>query len=92
MCYNVEPPLSEIRLRFIKDKIDFIKKIVDYAYPNMVLSKVQNCDNNMISYHNIYKSDIITSKINQNINKSNSRIFGERLGKSFSVKKFYIRK
>ena len=92
MFYDIEPPLSEIRLRFIKDKMDFIKKIVDYAYPNMVLTKIRYHDKNKTHYHNILKSDIITCKINQSIRNSNSRTFGEHLGKSFSVKRFHFRK
>ena len=91
MHYNIEPSLSETKLRFIKNKIGFIKKIVDYVYPNLASPKIQHHDKNNINYNNNFKSDIITCKINKNINKSNLRIFGKNLLKSLSVQRFHIK-
>ena len=39
--HPVEPDKNDIKMNELKDKVKFIKKILDYAYPNMVLSKVK---------------------------------------------------
>ena len=39
--HPVEPDKNDIKMNELKGKVKFIKKILDYAYPNMVLSKVK---------------------------------------------------
>ena len=32
---------SETKLKTLKQRVDFMKRIVDYSYPNMVLTKIR---------------------------------------------------
>lgn len=43
--YKVGPSQTEMRLARIKSKMNFMKKIIDYAYPNMVLARVRQNEN-----------------------------------------------
>ena len=44
ILHEVGPSSTEIKLNSIKSKMNFMKKIVDYAYPNMVLARVRESE------------------------------------------------
>ena len=44
ILHEFEPSSTEIKLNNIKSKMNFMKKIVDYAYPNMVLARVRESE------------------------------------------------
>ena len=66
-----------------------MKRIVDYTYPNMVLTKIREQDKK--TYEKNKKIiDIVTSKIKRiNYNKLNMKI-SEGLKKSLSIKKYSL--
>ena len=41
ITHDIGPTKDQIKLNRIKNTLSFIKKIFDYSYPNMVLSKVR---------------------------------------------------
>ena len=44
ILHEVGPSSTEMKLNTIKNKMNFMKKIVDYAYPNMVLARVRESE------------------------------------------------
>lgn len=85
--YKLEPPQSESKLRALKKRVEFMKRIVDYTYPNMVLTKIREQDK--ITYEkNKNMTNIVTSKIKRrNYNRFNFQI-SQGLRKSLSVQKY----
>ena len=85
--YKLEPPQSESKLRALKKRVEFMKRIVDYTYPNMVLTKIREQDK--ITYEkNKNMTSIVTSKIKRrNYNRFNFQI-SQGLRKSLSVQKY----
>ena len=84
--YNLEPSQSESKLRSLRHRVEFMKRIVDYTYPNMVLTKIREQEKKIYSKNNNLTS-IVTSKINRkNYVKFNSQL-SLGLQKSFNIQK-----
>ena len=84
--YSLQPPPSEKKLRGLKKRVEFMKRIVDYAFPNMVLTKIREQEKKKYG-RNLVIPDIITSKINRrNFNKFNDQL-SLGLQKSLSIQK-----
>ena len=72
--YNIEPSQSENKLRALKKRVEFMKRIVDYTYPNMVLTKIREQEKKIYEKNSNFAS-IITSKIKRkDYNKFNMKI------------------
>ena len=39
--YNIDSTQSENKVKNLHKRVDFMKRIVDYTYPNMVLTKIK---------------------------------------------------
>ena len=89
--YNIELNQSENKVKSLQKKVDFMKKIVDYAYPDMVLAKIKEHDK-AIFEKNIYSPpDIVTSKINLKRYCKNNSDISKGLEKSLNIKKCIFR-
>ena len=86
--YNLEPSESENKLRGLKKRVEFMKRIVDYTYPNMVLTKIREQDK--ITYEkNTNYTNIITSKINRNNYNTFNKQISLGLKKSLNIQKCF---
>jgi hypothetical protein len=85
--YNIELSQSENKVKFLQEKVDFMKRIVDYAYPNMVLKKIKEHDKIILDKNVVAPPDIITSKINRKRCSKKSDDISKGLEKSFNVQK-----
>lgn len=84
--YNMELSQSENKVKSLQKKVDFMKKIVDYAYPDMVLAKIKEHDK-IIFEKNVMPPDIITSKINLKKFSKNNYDMSKDLEKSLNIQK-----
>ena len=86
ILHEVGPTPTEKKLNKIKNKMDFMKKIVDYAYPNMVLAKVREservCRKKSLSEINLppFKKAELTDK-------QNNKFLGDYLRQSIKILK-----
>ena len=86
--YNLEPSQSENKLRTLKKRVEFMKRIVDYTYPNMVLTKIREQEKKIYE-KNSNLTCIITSKIKRNnFNKFKMKI-SLGLQKSLNIQKCF---
>ena len=77
---------SENKVKSLQKKVDFMKKVVDYAYPDMVLTKIKEHDKALFD-KSVSPPNIITSKINlKRYNKNNNDI-SKGLEKSLNIQK-----
>jgi hypothetical protein len=87
--YNIELSQSENKVKNLQKKVEFMKRIVDYTYPNMVLTKIKEIkeQDKTINVKSGVHLNIITSKVNRkNFNKNNTKI-GQGLIKSLNIQK-----
>ena len=87
--YNIELSQSENKVKNLQKKVEFMKRIVDYTYPNMVLTKIKEIkeQDKTINVKSGVHLKIITSKVNRkNYNKNNTKI-GQGLIKSINIQK-----
>ena len=87
--YNIELSQSENKVKNLQKKVEFMKRIVDYTYPNMVLTKIKEIkeQDKTINVKSGVHLNIITSKVNRkNYNKNNTKI-GQGLIKSLNIQK-----
>lgn len=87
--YNIELSQSENKVKNLQKKVEFMKRIVDYTYPNMVLTKIKEIkeQDKTINVKSGVHLNIITSKVNRkNYNKTNTKI-GQGLIKSLNIQK-----
>ena len=89
--YNLEPSESENKLRGLKKRVEFMKRIVDYTYPNMVLTKIREQDK-IIYEKNSNQTNIITSKINRSKYNNFNKQISLGLKKSFNIHKCFADK
>ena len=89
--YNLEPSESENKLRGLKKRVEFMKRIVDYTYPNMVLTKIREQDK-IIYEKNSNQTNIITSKINRSKYNNFNKQISLGLKKSFNIQKCFTDK
>ena len=86
ILHEVGPTPTEKKLNKIINKMDFMKKIVDYAYPNMVLARVREservCQKKSLSEINLppFKKAELT-------NKQNNKFLGDYLRQSIKIYK-----
>ena len=81
--HKVGPSQTEMRLTRIKSKMNFMKKIIDYAYPNMVLARVRQTAK-IIRKDNL--SEIPPFKRVELMKKKKNVILGEFLRQSINIK------
>jgi len=87
--YNIELSQSENKVKNLQKKVEFMKRIVDYTYPNMVLTKIKEIkeQDKTINVKSGVHLKIITSKVNRkNYNKNNTKI-GQGLIRSLNIQK-----
>ena len=87
--YNIELSQSENKVKNLQKKVEFMKRIVDYTYPNMVLTKIKEIkeQDKTINVKSGVHLNIITSKVNRkNYNKNNTKI-GQGLIRSLNIQK-----
>lgn len=81
--HKVGPTQTEMRLTRIKSKMNFMKKIIDYAYPNMVLARVRQTEK-VIRKNNL--SELPPFKRVEIMAKKKNAILGDFLRKSINIK------
>ena len=84
--YNIDSSQSENKVKNLQKRVDFMKRIVDYTYPNMVLTKIKEQDRT-IYVKSGGRVNIITSKINRKIHLKNNDTISQGLVKSLNVRK-----
>ena len=89
--YNLEPSESENKLRGLKKRVEFMKRIVDYTYPNMVLTKIREQDKKIYELNNKL-ANVITSKIKRNNYNIFNMQISKGLTKSLNIKKYFPEK
>ena len=87
ILHEVEPSSTEIKLNTIKSKMNFMKKIVDYAYPNMVLARVRESEKiyNKKNLSEIKLPPFIKAELSE---KQKNKLFGDFLRQSINVKNY----
>ena len=88
--YNLEPSQSETKLKTLKQRVDFMKRIVDYSYPNMVLTKIREQEKKAYDKNNHSIIDIVTSKVTRKNHKKFNRQISLGLKKSLSIQKYIL--
>jgi len=88
--YNIELSQSEKKVNALRKKVDFLKRVVDYTYPDMFLTKIKEQDKTQIVKKDIPLS-IITSKINRKHYNERKNEIAQGLGKSIKIKKFVFK-
>ena len=87
--HQIGPTKDQIKLDRIKSTLSFIKKIFDYSYPNMILSKVRKTG----KYHekrSLTENNIPPYKKAELLEKKRNYILGKYLKMSIDVKKTQI--
>ncbi len=80
------PNSVEYKLAKLEHKIKFIKKIVDYAYPEMVLTKLREANKMLENSRNKFNSLVPFKSADYQIEKNN-KIITKDLAKSFVISK-----
>ena len=85
--YNIQLSHSQNKIKGIQERVNFMKKVVDYTYPDMVLAKIKEQDKTIYEKAGV-TLNIITAKVNRNKNQMLESVFTKGLSKSFKIKKF----
>ena len=85
ILHEVGPTITDIKLGKIKNKMNFMKKIVDYAYPNMVLARVRESEK-VIRKKILSEERLPPFKKVDEITKKNNINLGNMLRKSIKIK------
>ena len=85
IIHQVGPTPTENKLNIIKKKMKFMKKIVDYAYPNMVLARVRETEK-VIKRKNLSELNLPPFKKAENLEKKRNNILGNFLKQSIIIK------
>lgn len=85
ILHEVGPTVTDIKLNKIKNKMSFMKKIVDYAYPNMVLARVRESEK-VIRKKILSEEKLPPFKKADELTKKNNIDLGNLLRKSIKVK------
>ena len=85
IIHEVGPTPTENKLNTIKKKMKFMKKIVDYAYPNMVLARVRETEK-IYKKKNLSDINLPPFKKVENIEKKRNNILGDYLRQSIIIK------
>ena len=81
---DVGPSPTEMKLDKLKNKMNFMKKIVDYAYPNMVLARVRETET-ISKKKNLSELYLPPFKKAELFNKQRNNLFREYLTKSINI-------
>jgi len=84
ILHEVGPSPTEIKLKKLKNKMNFMKKIVDYAYPNMVLSRVRESEK-FYKKKNLSEMNLPPFKKAEISDKHRNNILGDYLRQSISI-------
>ena len=84
--YNIDSTQSENKVKNLQKRVDFMKRIVDYTYPNMVLTKIKEQDRTIYVKSGV-SVNIISSKINRKIHSKYNDKISQGLVQSLSVRK-----
>ena len=87
--YNIQLSHSQNKIKGIQERVNFMKKVVDYTYPDMVLAKIKEQDKTIYEKAGV-TLNIITAKVNRNKNQMLESVFTKGLSKSFKIKKFFF--
>ena len=85
VLHEVGPTVTDIKLSKIKNKMSFMKKIVDYAYPNMVLARVRESEK-VIRKKILSEEKLPPFKKADELTKKNNIHLGNLLRKSIKIK------
>ena len=85
ILHEVGPTVTDIKLSKIKNKMSFMKKIVDYAYPNMVLTRVRESEK-VIRKKILSEEKLPPFKKADELTKQNNIHLGNLLKKSIKIK------
>ena len=79
-----QPNSEEENLIKVQKKIQFIKKIVDYAYPNMVLARVRE-EKKKLNKHKSLEQKLPSFKLVDFDRKKKQKLLDKALGKSINI-------
>jgi hypothetical protein len=85
ILHEVGPTVTDIKLSKIKNKMSFMKKIVDYAYPNMVLTRVRESEK-VLRKKILSEERLPPFKKADELTKKNNIHLGNLLRKSIKIK------
>ena len=88
--YTLEPSQSENKVKNLQKRVEFMKRIVDYTYPDMVLTKIKEHDKTLFE-KSVVPVNIITSKIKRKNYNKNIKKISQGLIKSLHIKKFIVK-
>ena len=80
------PTFSEIQLKDLQQKVKFMKSVVDYTYPDMVLFKVKQTEKLLKIKNENYKV-LEPFKITDLNNKNNENLLKEYLNRAIKITK-----
>ena len=84
--YNIELSQSENKVKSLQKRVDFMKRIVDYTYPDMVLTKIKEQDKTIYE-KSVVPVNIITSKVKRKNHNRYNRKISQGLIKSLNIQK-----
>ena len=84
---SIFPNSIENKVALIKHKIKFMKKIVDYAYPEMVLTRIREV-NKILEYRRNKVKHLIPFKSEDNKLLQKNKILTKNLTNTFVISKF----
>lgn len=84
--YNIEPSQSENKVKNLQKRVEFMKRVVDYTYPDMVLTKIKEQDKTIFE-KSVVPVNIITSKVKRKKDKMFNNRISQGLVKSINIQK-----
>lgn len=88
--YNIEPSQSENKVKNLQKRVEFMKRVVDYTYPDMVLTKIKEQDKTIFE-KSVLPVNIITSKVKRKKDKMFNNRISQGLVKSINIQKCIIK-
>ncbi len=89
ILHEVGPTPIEGKLNIIKNKMNFMKKIVDYAYPNMVLARVRESEK-FYKKKSLSQCNLPPFKKAEIKNKKNNKYLGDYLKESIKIRNNFL--
>ena len=84
--YNIEPSQSENKVKNLQKRVEFMKRVVDYTYPDMVLTKIKEQDKTIFE-KSVVPVNIITSKVKRKKDRMFNNRISQGLVKSINIQK-----
>ena len=84
LVHQIGPTKDQVKLDNIKTTLSFIKKIFDYSYPNMILSKVRKVEN-YGGKRSLTENNIPPYKRAELLEKEKNNILGQYLKMSIDI-------